>query len=464
MDKDDVASPTAATESILLTAVIDAKEERDVTTIDVSNAFIQTEVKQEEIGKRIIMKIQGILVDMLVQLDTTLYGSHVVYENGKKTLYVEVLKAIYGMLQSALLFYKKLKKDLESYGFKFNPCDPCVANKMERGKQLTVTFHVDDLKVSHKDPKVIDNMIQFIDWKYGDEEIGKVKATRGKKHDYLAMTLDYSEKGKVKVDMRNYIKSMIEYFPTKLNENDVVSTPANENLFKKDNSKQLDQKKAEIFHTVVAKGLFVSKRARPDIQPTIAVLCTRVKDSNEGDWKKLLRLMKYLNGTREMVLTLSADNASIIKWYVDVAFAVHPDFKSHTGIIMKMGKGAIQSVSRKQKMNTRSSTEAELIGADDSSIMILWTKLFIEAQGYKVEKNILYQDNRSAILLEKNGKKSSSQRTRHLNIRYFFLTDQVEKKNLEIDYCPTDEMTADYMSKPLQGEKFNKFRADIMNE
>ena len=278
------------------------------------------------------------------------------------------------------------------------------------------------------------------------------------------MTLDYSEKGKVKVDMRNYVKSMIEYFPTKLNENDVVSTPANENLFKKDNSKQLDQKKAEIFHTVVAKGLFVSKRARPDIQPTIAVLCTRVKDSNEGDWKKLLRLMKYLNGTREMVLTLSADNISIIKWYVDVAFAVHPDFKSHTGIIMKMGKGAIQSVSRKQKMNTRSSTKAELIGADDSSIMILWTKLFIEAQGYKVEKNILYQDNRSAILLEKNGKKSSSQRTRHLNIRYFFLTDQVEKKNLEIDYCPTDEMTVDYMSKPLQGEKINKFRADIMNE
>ena len=89
-----------------------------------------------------------------------------------------------------------------------------------------MTFHVDDLKVSHKDPKVIDDMIQFIDWKYGDEEIGKVKATRGKKHDYLAMTLDYSEKGKVKVDMRNYVKSMIEYFPTKLNENVVISTPA----------------------------------------------------------------------------------------------------------------------------------------------------------------------------------------------------------------------------------------------
>ena len=261
-------------------------------------------------------------------------------------------------------FTKCSEKIQKKEGFKFNPYDPCVANKKIKGKQLTIVFHVDDVKVSSVRKTSVEDFIQWIDWRYGQKD-KPITVSRGKKHDYLAMTLDYSEKGKVKVDMRNYIKSMIEYFPTKLNENDVVSTPANENLFKKDNSKQLDQKKAEIFHTVVAKGLFVSKRARPDIQPTIAVLCTRVKDSNEGDWKKLLRLIKYLNGTREMVLTLSADNASIIKWYVDVAFAVHPDFKSHTGIIMKMGKGAIQSVSRKQKMNTRSSTKAELLGANE---------------------------------------------------------------------------------------------------
>ena len=94
-----------------------------------------------------------------------------------------------------------MKKDLEEIGFEFNPYDPCVANMMVRGEQLTVTFHVDDLKASHKNPKVIDDFIQFIDFKYGDKDIGEVKATRGKKHDYLGMTLDYSTNGKVKVDM-----------------------------------------------------------------------------------------------------------------------------------------------------------------------------------------------------------------------------------------------------------------------
>ena len=93
---------------------------------------------------------------------------------------------------------------------------------------------------------------------------------------------------------------------------------------------------------------------------------------------------------------------------------------------------------------------------------MLWTLVFMEAQGYDIDKNILYQDNKSTILLEVNGKRSSSKRTRALNIRYFFLTDQVEKGNLTILYCPTGKMIADFMSKPLQGAKFDQFRADIM--
>ena len=213
---------------------------------------------------------------------------------------------------------------------------------------------------------------------------------------------------------------------------------------------------------MVAKGLFVCKQARPDIHLTIAVLCTQTKASNESDWTKLIQLLKYLNGTRDDVLTLGVDNLRVIKWHVDASFAVHPDFKSHTGGTMTFGQGAVQSLSRKQKLNTKSSTTAELVGADDASTMILWTKLFMEEQGYGIDKNILFQDNKSTILLEENGRQSSSKRTRALNIRYFFLTDQIKKGNLSVAYCPTDDMIADYMMKPLQGTKFEKFRNDIM--
>ena len=113
-------------------------------------------------------------------------------------------------------------------------------------------------------------------------------------------------------------------------------------------------------------------------------------------------------------------------------------------------------------MNTRSSTEAELVGVDDAINLILWTKLFLAEQGYKTMDTVLYQDNKSAILLEKNGKKSSSKRTRAINIRYFFVTDQVEKGNLRVEYCPTGEMVADFMTKPLQGQQFERLKALIM--
>jgi hypothetical protein len=360
-----------------------------------------------------------------------------------------------------LLWYRQFRKDLEEIGFVFNPYEPCVANRLVNLKQHTVRFHVDDLKSSHVDAKVNDEFAKWLNSKYG--EYGEVKVNRGKIHEYLGMTFDYSTNKVVSVSMTDYIESMVDDCTVRFEKKDRVPTPATEKLFTvDDNSKPLERDRAEELHTIVAKGLFACKRARPDIHPTIAFLCTRVKQPTEEDWQKLIRLLKYLNGTRQDKLSLRADNVNVLKWYVDAAFAVHPDFKSHTGATMTMGNGAIQSMSRKQKLNTRSSTEAELVGADDSSTLILWTRLFLEAQGIKIDENVLYQDNKSAILLEQNGKKSSSKRTRALNIRYFFVTDQIEKGNVSVEYCPTGSMIADYMTKPLQGKQFKKFKDDIM--
>jgi hypothetical protein len=195
ISKEDASSPTAMTESILLTAAIDAKQKRDVMTADVPNAFVQTEIDRG--GVRIIMKIRGPLVDMLLEIDQTTYQDYVVYENGKKVLYVRMLKALYGMLVSSLLYYKKFKKDIESIGFQINPYDPCVANRVVNGKQQTVTWHVDDLKSSHEDPKVNDKFLEWLQQMYGNDGIAKVKAVRGPRHDYLAMILDFSVPGSV---------------------------------------------------------------------------------------------------------------------------------------------------------------------------------------------------------------------------------------------------------------------------
>jgi hypothetical protein len=216
------------------------------------------------------------------------------------------------------------------------------------------------------------------------------------------MTFIYGEDG-VTVDMRDYVETMLTDFPIDLG-NTTAPTPAATNLFHVCDSPRLEKLRADIFHTFVAKGLFASKRARPDIHTTIAFLCTRVQEPTEDDWNKLLRLMYYLKGLTDEVLFLAADDQHVIKWYIDASFAVHHDCRSHTGGAMSYGTGVPISISRKQKLNTKSSTEAELLGVDDATTLILWTKLFLEAHGYHISRNVVHQDNKSAILLERNGK------------------------------------------------------------
>jgi hypothetical protein len=125
---------------------------------------------------------------------------------------------------------------------------------------------------------------------------------------------------------------------------------------------------------------------------------------------------------------------------------------------MSLGTGGFIPKSRKQKLNTKSSTEAELVGASDYLPNTMWVKNFLEAQGYDIVENYLEQDNESAIKMEKNGRSSAGPRSRHIDIRYFWIKDRTESNGIRIRHCPTLQMLADFFTKPLQGVLFTKFR------
>jgi Reverse transcriptase (RNA-dependent DNA polymerase)/Zinc knuckle len=452
--KEEASSPTVSTEAVFLTSVIDAREHRDVATVDVPGAFMQADMDDV-----VYMRLDGVMVDLLIEIDPS-YNEFVTLEKGKRVLYVRLVKALYGTLKAAMLFWKKLTGVLESWGFVVNPYDRCVANKMVNGKQCTVIWHVDDLKISHEDPAVVSGVIEQLSDEFGKE--APLTVNRGKVHDYLGMTLDFSVTGKVKIGMVQYVKNMLAELPDDMD--GVSPNSAAAHLFDvNEECPKLDKKGAEQFHHLVAKLLFLCKRSRPDIQPVVAFLSTRVQAPDEDDYKKLARLMRYIRGTEDMVLTLEGDGMNVVKWWADASFAVHADFKSHTGGAMSLGKGVVYGTSTRQKINTRSSTEAELVAANDVMAQLLWTQHFLQEQGYSSTETRLYQDNQSAILLEKNGRASSSKRTRHLDIRYFFITDRVANKELTIEYCPTEEMIADFFTKPLQGSLFRRLRDVIMN-
>jgi hypothetical protein len=231
----------------------------------------------------------------------------------------------------------------------------------------------------------------------------------------------------------------------------------------RENPVLVSDEKAQTFHCMVMQLQYLSQRGRPDIRTAVSFLCKRVQKPDEDDYKKLTRVLKYLQATLYLKLRLASDGSGVIKWWVDASYAVHPDMKGHTGATMSLGHGLAYSMAAGQKMVARSSTEAELIGVYDVLPQVIWTLHFLEAQGVKVVDNLIYQDNKSAMLLEKNGRASSSkQRTKHLNIRYFFVKDHVDNGTIKIVYCPTEDMIADFFTKPLQGSLFYKLRDHIM--
>jgi hypothetical protein len=191
--KEDVSSPTVTAEAVMLTCVIDAQENRDVAVVDIPNAFVQTVVSKEDAEHCVTVRIRVPLVDVLVPIVLDVYGPYVsTTKTGQKVLIVECLNAIHGMMVAALLYYKKFVKSLVNHGFKLNPYDGCVANKTVKGKQTTVCFHVDDCKIFHEHPKVVNETINWPRAEYEsifEDGLGAIKVHRGKIHKYLGMRL-----------------------------------------------------------------------------------------------------------------------------------------------------------------------------------------------------------------------------------------------------------------------------------
>ena len=153
-----------------------------------------------------LVKLTGRAVETLCDISSD-YEQYVTKENGKRVLYLRLKKALYGCMQSAILWYNTFKGCLLDMGFKLNKYDPCVANKMVNGKQCTICWYVDDTKISHVDPGVVDDVITKI-----EERFGKMVVTRGKKHNFVGMDIEFKDNGPVQILMQEYIKECFVAF------------------------------------------------------------------------------------------------------------------------------------------------------------------------------------------------------------------------------------------------------------
>jgi Reverse transcriptase (RNA-dependent DNA polymerase) len=450
--KSKTASPTVNVAALMLTILIDAYEKRDVATADVAGAYLKANMTDH-----VIIKFVGESVDILLKMEPS-YVKFVTIEKGVKVLYARLKKALYGCVQSALLWYNLFHDTLKQMGFTINPYDPCVANCMIDGSQCTIAWYVDDTKISHVNPDVVTRIIDILEGHFG-----KMTVTRGKEHTFLGMNIVYTEDRTARITMKQYLQEALD--ESKMDIKYEAATPARKNLFDVDQeAAPLSKTEAETFHSVTSKLLYVAIRARMDILLPVGFLGTRVSKSTVEDSEKLKRLLEYIKGTIDEEYILGADSLTTMRTWVDASFAVHPDMKSHTGGVMSYGRGGFACKSTKQKTTMRSSTHAEMVGVSDYLPTTIWVTNFMREQGYPPLENFLEQDNESAIKLEANGRTSAGAKSRHLDIRYFWIKENLETMGINVRHCRTLQMLADFLTKPQQGSLFRTMRDVLLGK
>ena len=313
--------------STLTIAAIAASENRVVTVADVGGAYLNALMTEE-----VLMTLSQFLSSRLVKLRPEY--KKFLSENG--TLTVKLLKALYGCVQSAKLWFETIRDILLSLGFIQNCADSCVFNCIEKdGSQTTIGVYVDDLLITSRKREYIESILASLRNAFS----GEVTAHFGTIHNYLGMCLDFSRKGKVSINMKGYISKI-------LRNNNITSsakTPTSGKInFKSDlDSPPLSPEEMKKIHSLSAQLSYIASRARPDISFPVAYLTTKVGKYTENDKSIAFHLLKYLHGSIDRVIMISIPNTKDIKHFVDSSFYTHSDAKSHSGACLSLGNGFV---------------------------------------------------------------------------------------------------------------------------
>ena len=416
----DISSPTVALTSVLAIAAIAAHLHHHVMTVDFTAAYLNAKMK----GAPIDMLLPPDITDLLTEIDP----SYKPFVRADRKVAVRLKKALYGFKQSAMLWYKELISTLEELGFKRNPYDNCALIRMRGGDIDRILVYVDDLFITSASESTLEDIGNALRRKYGE-----LTTHKGKLHNYLGIQWDFNTRGQATLSMEGYVNEVIRKYGVHVR----YKTPATDTLFSSDpDSPLLSQKKQELFHSAVMTLHYLAKRTRSDMLTAVSWCATRVLHPTEEDERKLDRILGYLLATKDQKLILCIGPVCELRAYVDASFGLYPDGKSITGAVIMLGNAPIYVKSAKQKIVTRSSTESELVGISDTLSQILWAREFLLGQGLRLGPAILYQDNMSTIFLANKGR-STNKRTRHIKIRYFFVTHYVEQNEIKIEYMPT---------------------------
>jgi hypothetical protein len=310
--------------------------------------------------------------------------------------------------------------------------------KMNNGQYVILLLYVDDILVMSKmkeDRYWVKEILQ--------QEYEKITMDEGERLPYLGMTILKTKEG-FKITMKTYIKDVLQLYGKDIK---TCVTLAKPTLFEVTRGQQ--RVDGVVFHSVVAKPLYLFKRGRPDILLPVQFLCTRVKHPTTEDRRKLERVLGYLRLTKGWSRVFDLSSFNQVMSFIDASFATHEDGKGQSGCILFWGNTLVHEACRKQRRVTKNSTEAELVALSDYIDEGTLLEDFIMELGTLFDEDIVdtpqvvFQDNKSTIeLVEKGGGKP---RTKYMKVRRAYVTERLSTGEVSIRYTHTSRMVADVL-------------------
>ena len=437
----DISSPTCKTETLFLLFALAAWKGWDLSCMDVPGAYLNTRLPTSQ---RIPMIIGREETAVLILLQP----SWAPFVNPDGTLLVMVTGGLYGLPQSALLWYERLKLLMTDLGYVATSMDPaCFVKYFDDGHISIAIVHVDD--VAHFHTGAGDQDALFLALSNAFTPPTLQQGPTG-----IFVGIEYSfDRIQKSVEL-----TMLKYSNKLLEDLQVVKTsltPADANFMSVDDSSpSTDQR---VFASVVMSVYYLAMRTRPDLLIYMTVLATRIKDARVSDMAKLQRVLAYLNRTRTLGIVLRIDG-TVVQFSVDASYALHSNARSHSGLHITLGNGTLPARgyggpivvrSHVQRLVACSSFEAEINAVHQyRHYYVMFRSLLADFGFDQSSPSIIFQDNEASILVLNRGPTTSG-RTKFIDVRVFHITDCIREGLYQLVYCPTDDMPADPATKPL---------------
>lgn len=426
-DFDEVFAPVAKQVTFRTLLTVASLHRMIVKHVDVKTAYLNAELK-----------------------DTIFMRQPDGYAKGGESTVCRLRKSLYGLKQSARVWNQRINDVFKSMGFTPSMADPCLYVSKKGNIFNYIIIYVDDVLIATHTEEEFQQIFGVLEKMFKMTNLGEVKHFLGievKQHkgNYTLCQQKYIEKLAKRFGLEDAKPSKIPLDPAHLQQKE------EENDLLPNNSQYL---------SIIGGLLYVSVHSRPDVSASVSILAQKSSCPTQRDWQEAKRVLRYLHGTRLHRLHLGS-NRTGLEMFTDADWAgSHRDRKSNSGFLIRYGGGVICWGSRRQSCVSLSTTEAEFIALSEGCQELTWVKKLLKDFGEDITvPTPIFEDNQSAIKLVEGDK--IERRSKHIDTKYFYVRDLHEKKQITLEYCCTEEMLADILTKPLQSNRIKSLREMI---